>query len=119
MGNQIDKNAQGEKGMSYQYKLLGLVTLYNPDTRKAIDNIKRYAYELDMLIIWDNSPLEADYRHQILNELSDITDRIIWHGTGENLCIAPAIMPYKKDMTCYSLWTKTVNGTLSPTIDSK
>ena len=91
MGNQIDKNAQGEKGMSYQYKLLGLVTLYNPDTRKAIDNIKRYAYELDALIIWDNSPLEEDYRHQILTELSDITDRIIWHGTGENLCIAPAI----------------------------
>lgn len=30
MGNQIDKNAQGEKGMSYQYKAAGGGNLIQP-----------------------------------------------------------------------------------------
>lgn len=75
----------------HKYKLLGLVTLFNPDAQDAAKNIKRYVYDLDELIIWDNSPLEKDLRSTILNELNDVKDKITWKGDGENRCIAQAI----------------------------
>lgn len=75
----------------YKYKLLGLVTLFNPDAQDAAKNIKRYIYDLDELIIWDNSSLEKNLRSLILHELDDVKEKIIWKGDGENHCIAPAI----------------------------
>lgn len=72
-------------------EILGLVTLYNPDLQQAAENIRRYIDGLEGLIIWDNSPLEAGCKEHILPELSNHKTSIIWHGTGENLCIAPAI----------------------------
>ena len=72
-------------------EILGLVTLYNPDQQQAAENIRRYIDSLDGLIIWDNSPLEAGCKEHILPALSDYKTTITWHGTGENLCIAPAI----------------------------
>ncbi|MBQ8656644.1 MAG: hypothetical protein IJ527_06310 [Prevotella sp.] len=72
-------------------EILGIVTLYNPAKQQAVDNIKRYIDGLDELIIWDNSPLEAGYKSYILPALSDHKTAITWYGTGENLCIAPAI----------------------------
>ena len=71
--------------------MLGIVTLYNPDVNEAAENIMRYAPWLDTLIVWDNSPLERNIRQQLLPLLSDVSTKVIWHGTGENLCIAPAI----------------------------
>lgn len=71
--------------------MLGLVTLYNPDPIEAVANMKRYAYDLDILVVWDNSPLEKKLRENILENLSDITEKIVWKGDGENHCIALAI----------------------------
>ena len=72
-------------------KILGLVTLYNPEFPDAVDNIMRYLPYLDLLVIWDNSPLEANIKKKILEPLVGETDKIIWHGDGNNYCIAPAI----------------------------
>ena len=75
----------------YTTKMLGLVTLYNPNPQEAASNIKRYIDDVDALIIWDNSPLEKCQKTTIVNYLSDYTDKIIWQGDGQNHCIAPAI----------------------------
>ena len=72
-------------------KILGLVTLYNPEFPDAVDNIMRYLPYLDLLVIWDNSPLVANIKKKILEPLVGETDKIIWHGDGHNYCIAPAI----------------------------
>jgi rhamnosyltransferase len=72
-------------------KILGLVTLYNPDIPDATNNIMRYLPYLDLLIIWDNSPLEANLKQKVLESLTQEADKIIWHGDGKNYCIAPAI----------------------------
>ena len=72
-------------------KILGLVTLYNPELPDAVDNIMRYLPYLDLLVIWDNSPLEVNIKKKILEPLVGETDKIIWHGDGNNYCIAPAI----------------------------
>lgn len=72
-------------------KVLGLVTLYNPEFPNAADNILRYLPHLDLLIIWDNTPLKSNVKQKIREYITDETDRIIWHGDGNNYCIAPAI----------------------------
>ena len=77
--------------MNYKTKMLGLVTLYNPKLPNAVDNIMQYLPHLDLLIIWDNSPLEANLKQKILEALPEGTDNIMWHGDGNNYCIAPAI----------------------------
>lgn len=69
-------------------KLLGIVTLYNPDPTEATANIKRYVGDLDKLIIWDNTPLEKDLKSTILGTLSDFSEKIIWNGNGKNHFIA-------------------------------
>ena len=77
--------------MNYKTKMLGLVTLYNPKLPNAVDNIMQYLPHLDLLIIWDNSPLEANLKQKILEALPEGIDNIMWHGDGNNYCIAPAI----------------------------
>lgn len=72
-------------------KVLGLVTLYNPEFPDATYNIMRYLPYLDSLIIWDNSPLEANLKQLVLGTLAEEANKIIWHGDGNNYCIAPAI----------------------------
>lgn len=76
---------------AYRFKMLGLVTLYNPAPQEATANILRYIHDVDTLIIWDNSPLEKDLQKQILENLTDEAKKVIWHGDGQNYCIAPAI----------------------------
>lgn len=76
---------------TYSTKMLGLVTLYNPDPQEAAANILRYIHDVDALIIWDNSPLEVHLKEQVLESLAEETPKIIWHGDGQNRCIAPAI----------------------------
>lgn len=76
---------------TFKYKMVGIVTLYNPNISEAAENIMRYAPWLDTLIIWDNSPSERNVKQQILPLLDSIVTKIFWYGTGENLCIAPAI----------------------------
>lgn len=71
--------------------ILGVTTLYNPDIEKAANNILHYIEYIDALIIWDNTPLEKNVRQNICARLSEFAHKIIWHGTGKNECIAPAI----------------------------
>lgn len=80
-----------ENTSPFKYKMLGIVTLYNPVAKEVAENIKRYAPWLDTLIIWDNSPLGRNVKQQLLPLLPDLQNKIIWHGNGENLCIAKAI----------------------------
>lgn len=77
--------------ITYNTKMLGLVTLYNPNPQEAASNIKRYIHDLDALIIWDNSSLEAKLKQQITEILTEYVDKVIWYGDGKNYCIAPAI----------------------------
>ncbi len=79
------------ENLSFKYKMLGVVTLYNPEICVVAENIRLYANSLDALIVWDNSPLRQNVQQRLLEALPELTDKIIWHGTGENLCIAPAI----------------------------
>lgn len=71
--------------------MLGLVTLYNPNPEEAVRNIRRYIYDIETLIIWDNSPLESNLKQKIIETLAEEADKVIWHGDGENYCIAPAV----------------------------
>ncbi len=80
-----------ENTLPFKYKMIGVVTLYNPNVSEVAENIMRYAPWLDTLVIWDNSPLEHSVKSQMLPLLDSIATKILWHGTGENLCIAPAI----------------------------
>ncbi len=75
----------------FKYKMIGVVTLFNPQIEQAAANILLYASALDKLVVWDNSPAESEVKKQLLPLLKCINEKIIWHGTGENLCIAPAI----------------------------
>lgn len=65
-------------------EILGVVTLYNPNEKKIKENIQSYLPYITELIIWDNSVSD----HKIWFEQYD---KIIYHHTGRNECIAPAI----------------------------
>lgn len=64
-------------------KMLGLVTLYHSKKEEALNNIEQYAPYIDQLIVWDNSPI-------CHKEWFDI-NTIVYHWTGENKGIAPAM----------------------------
>ena len=72
------------ENIAFTYKMLGIVTLYNPDKEQALANIRLYHDCLDMLIVWDNS---SDCH----KEWFEGTERCLYHWTGDNSCIAPAI----------------------------
>ena len=64
-------------------KMLGVVTLYNPDKEQALNNINCYEPYIDKLIVWDNS---AECHSKWF-----ASDRTIYHWTGKNTFIAPAL----------------------------
>lgn len=64
--------------------ILGIVTLYNPDRNKFMGNIQSYMPYITRLIVWDNS-VES---HKAWFEGNS---NVIYHSTGKNECIAPAI----------------------------
>lgn len=64
-------------------KILGIVTLYNPDKVQALYNIELYAPHLDLLIVWDNScHCHKDWFQG---------HHYKYHWDGKNACIAPAV----------------------------
>ena len=79
------------ENMNYRTKMIGIVTLYNPESKTAAENIKRYIDELDALVVWDNSALDLHLKSQLQTLLGDSFRKVIWHGTGENTFIASAI----------------------------
>lgn len=64
--------------------ILGVVTLFNPDENIINKNINSYIPYISELIIWDNS----EKNH---NEWFEHNKKTIYHSTGRNTCIAPAI----------------------------
>ncbi len=64
-------------------KMIGIVTIYNPDREQVINNINLYAPYLDLLVVWDNS--------SVCHEDWFFGNNIRYHWTGENTCIAPAM----------------------------
>lgn len=64
-------------------KMLGVVTLYNPDKELALNNINCYEPYIDKLIVWDNS-IECHSEWFA-------SDRTIYYWTGKNTFIAPAL----------------------------
>lgn len=64
-------------------KMLGIVTLYNPDRNEVLQNIGLYLSHIDFLIVWDNS---SDSHFDWFD-----TDKICYKWDGTNHCIAPAL----------------------------
>lgn len=77
--------------LKYKYKMLGIVTLYNPNVDVLADNISKYHPFLDKLIIWDNSALDKGLKEKLHHYIGDKLQSVLWHGDGTNSCIAPAI----------------------------
>lgn len=65
-------------------EVLGVVTLYNPEEKKVEENIQSYLPYINELIVWDNS---ESYHKKWFAKYNNI----IYHHTGKNECIAPAI----------------------------
>lgn len=71
--------------------MLAVVTLYNSVAEDVANNINSYIDDVDCLIIWDNSPLEIGLYDKLHDLLQKVWEKVIWHGTGENTYIAPAL----------------------------
>lgn len=74
-----------------KHKMLAVVTLYNSVAEDVANNIMRYIDDVDYLIIWDNSPLKVGLHDRMYQLLQAEWQKIVWCGTGENKCIAPAL----------------------------
>lgn len=72
-------------------KILGLVTLYNPKIGDVAGNISSYLHNVDTLIVWDNTPEAKDTKDILTAVLGEDATRMVYHTTGKNVCIAPAI----------------------------
>lgn len=72
------------------YRLLAVVTLYQPHIGNVAQNILSYIDNVDTLIVWDNSPLSEQVRQRLTEELPSCNN-IIWHSDGDNKYIAKAI----------------------------
>lgn len=79
------------KELSYNARMAGVVTLYHPDVSEVVANILRYLPWLDLLIVWDNSPLEERNIDNILPLLGDDAAKVVWQGDGRNHMIADAV----------------------------
>ena len=75
----------------YKYRMLGVVTLYNPEIEQVATNINLFLPFIDKLIIWDNSYKDKSVRKRMESLLQNEEEKVLWHVTGENLYIAPAI----------------------------
>ncbi|MDO4497035.1 MAG: hypothetical protein Q4B58_04260 [Bacteroidales bacterium] len=71
--------------MKSQYKMLGIVTLFNPNEKELTEKLEYYLHDIDHLIVWDNSPISHE------DSFSLYKDIVTYHWTGENTCIAAAI----------------------------
>ena len=73
------------------YKMLGLLTLFQPDVQSVADNIRRYASHLDTILIWDNSALELKVSESLMQLIPDVGTKVVWQGNGENSMISKAV----------------------------
>lgn len=75
--------------MVEKMKLLAVVITYYPKIEQAILNIKQYIDEIDLLIIWENTPEEDRVSHYIY--IPEYKDKILYQSTGKNEGIAYAL----------------------------
>ena len=67
-------------------KLAAIVIVYYPDLNDLKKNILRYIDDVDILLLWNNTP-NGDYDRLII-DLPGYEQKIIWLATGENEYIA-------------------------------
>ncbi|MFT3902303.1 MAG: hypothetical protein QM727_03985 [Niabella sp.] len=67
-------------------KLLGIVITYYPDSSELKKNISRFIDDVELLIIWENTPLSERDNFRISS--SEFSEKIIYMGDKENLYIA-------------------------------
>ena len=70
-------------------KLAAIVTIYYPDVLVTVRNIQRYIEDVDMLILWDNTPVKDRDRYVLC--LDEYSNKIVYLGTGYNEGIAYAL----------------------------
>jgi len=63
-------------------KIIGIVSLYNPNLKEVIRNIQTYLLQLDKLIIWDNTAGETSNSDKIKEVLK--SDKISIFASGNN-----------------------------------
>ncbi len=62
-------------------KIAAIVVLYHPDQDAFLDNLGKYAKQVDSVLVWRNSPIEFDVPEEF-------SEKIIWCGTQTNAYIA-------------------------------
>lgn len=67
-------------------KLGAIVILYNPELDEAVSNIDKYIHNIDLLIVWDNTPGGTKNIEKIFQYKN-----IIIQGTGKNEGISKAL----------------------------
>lgn len=67
-------------------KILGIIITYYPNIEETKRNIEQFIENIDLLIIWENTPLEERAQYKI--ELEGYKDKIIYKGTDVNTYIA-------------------------------
>jgi rhamnosyltransferase len=63
-------------------KILGVVSAYYPDIQELVKNINSYLDQLDLLIIWENTPVLESRMDEILPLIN--SDKIMVSSTGFN-----------------------------------
>ncbi|MFV0170306.1 glycosyltransferase [Empedobacter falsenii] len=71
-------------------KLAGVVIVYHPNFDEAAQNIKNYIEDLDLLIIWDNTP-SVNQKEQFYSLLSTYSHKILYLSEQDNKGIAYAL----------------------------
>ena len=69
-----------------EIKILGVVITYYPNIEETKRNIEQFIEDIDLLIIWENTPLAERTQYKI--ELTGYEDKIIYKGTDLNMFIA-------------------------------
>jgi rhamnosyltransferase len=75
--------------MNKSMKLLGIIITYYPDIQETKNNILQFVDDIDLLIIWENTPRNERERYKI--SLPEYQEKIIFMGTDENMFIAHAL----------------------------
>lgn len=75
--------------MKKDFSILGIVVTYYPDKMETISNILSIIEDLDVLIIWENTPIDERATYRV--ELPHYAHKIIYMGLNVNVCIAKAL----------------------------
>lgn len=68
------------------FKILGVVSSYYPDMEEFEQNIKSYISNLDLLIIWENTPIKDSKIESFLKKLNE--PNLEFRSTGKNEFLA-------------------------------